>query len=108
MNRETPHEGFATTNRADVPVRNKVGLKVVSDIKEINLRKELFASDTFPEAMVVYMHEILHQFGGDASRQFRTAILAMDYRIMTEAGKIELYEKRWMNAEEDACPPHNG
>lgn len=100
VNKGTPHEGFATTYRADVPIRSKVGLKVVSNIKEINLRKELFYQDAFPEAMVVYMHEILHQFGGDASRQFRIAILAMDYRIMTDSGKLEIYEKRWLNADD--------
>ena len=98
VNKGTPNEGFARTNRTDSSVQNKVGLKVVSDIKEINLRKELFCQDAFPEAMVVYMHEILHQFGGDASRQFRTAILAMDYRIMTDSGKLEKYEKKWLNA----------
>lgn len=52
--------------------------------------------NAFPKAMVVYMHELLHQFGGDASRQFRAAILAMDHRILEEAEKLEDYEREWM------------
>lgn len=45
------------------------------------------------------MHELLHQFGGDASRQFRAAILAMDYRILEEAEKLEDYEREWMETD---------
>ena len=96
VNKETPDEGFARTVHADRSIRNSMGLKVVENIREICLRKELFCQNAFPEAMTVYMHELLHQFGGDASRQFRAAILAMDYRILEEAEKIEEYEREWM------------
>lgn len=47
--------------------------------------------------MTVYMHELLHQFGTDVSRQFRTAILAMDYRIMECGERLEIYEKEWLD-----------
>lgn len=96
VNDGTPDEGFARTCDVGVPVQNGMGLKVVHDIKEINLRKALFCKDAFPEAMTVYMHELLHQFGGDASRQFRAAILAMDYRIMQNFRKLEEYESMWI------------
>ena len=99
VNEGTPDEGFARTNDKEVPLRNKMGLKVINDITEINLRKALFCKDAFPETMVVYMHELLHQFGGDASRQFRAAILAMDYRIMQNSGKLEEYESVWKKLE---------
>ncbi|MDE7185883.1 MAG: hypothetical protein K2O40_15775 [Lachnospiraceae bacterium] len=95
VNRGTPNTGLARTEDGVVPARNGIGLKAVSEIREISLRKELFCCDAFPEAMVVYMHELLHQFGGDASRQFRTAILAMDYRIIKEARRLETYEREW-------------
>lgn len=95
VNKETPNEGFARSFRTDKTTKSSLGLKVVDDIKEINLRKELFCENAFPEAMAVYMHELLHQFGGDASGQFRAAILAMDYRILEKAEKIEDYEREW-------------
>ena len=56
-------------------------------------REELFRKDSFPQAMAVYMHELLHEFGADASMQFRIAILAMNYRIMECSEKLESYEK---------------
>lgn len=96
VNRGTPNNGFAKTKDSSVPARNGAGLKAVSEIRKISLRKELFCCDAFPEAMVVYMHELLHQFGGDASRQFRTAILSMNYRIMENMRKLETYEGEWV------------
>lgn len=99
VNEGTPDEGFARTNDTDAPLRNEMGLKVINDIKEVNLRKALFCRDAFPETLVVYMHELLHQFGGDASRQFRAAILAMDYRIMQNFRKLQEYESMWRKIE---------
>ena len=96
VNKETPNEGFARAFNADRSIKNKLGLKMVDDIEEISLRKELFCREAFPEAIVVYMHELLHQFGGDSSRQFRIAILAMDFRILEEAEKLEEYERKWV------------
>lgn len=98
-NERTPNEGFAMTERLAGAARNGMGLKVVSHITEINLRKRLFEKDAFPEAMTVYMHELLHQFGGDASRQFRAAIQAMNYRIMQNYAKLEEYECMWRKVE---------
>lgn len=97
VNKGTPNEGFAKTINANILIRNRIGLKVVNDIKEINLRKQLLDKSAFSKAMVVYMHELLHQFGGDASRQFRAAILAMNYRIMEKSTMLEEYEKEWKN-----------
>lgn len=99
FNREAPDEGFARTSNADRTIKNSLGLRTVAHIKEICLRKELFFRNAFPKAMVVYMHELLHQFGGDASRQFRAAILAMDHRILEEAEKLEDYEREWMETD---------
>lgn len=95
VNKETPNEGLARSFSTDKTAKSSLGLKVIDDIKEINLRKELFCKNAFPEAMAVYMHELLHQFGGDASGQFRAAILAMDYRILEKVEKIEDYEREW-------------
>lgn len=106
VNKGTPHEGFATTFSSAEPIRNALGLKVVSIIREINLREELFRKDSFPQAMAVYMHELLHQFGADASMQFRIAILAMNYRIMECSEKLESYEKKW--SEYMTSPPLRG
>lgn len=95
VNKETPDAGFARVSDSVTPVRNMLGLRVVHTITEINLRKELFCGQSFSQAMTVYMHELLHQFGTDVSRQFRAAILAMDYKIMERAERLEIYEREW-------------
>lgn len=95
VNSHAPNTGLANTWKAEQTCRNAMGLKVVSDVSAINLQKQLLSPAEFPQAMVVYMHELLHQFGGDASRQFHTAILAMDYRIIQKAVELEAYDTRW-------------
>ncbi|MDE7310011.1 MAG: hypothetical protein K2N87_00010 [Eubacterium sp.] len=95
INEETPHAGFASATKTDGSAKNVLGMKVVYHISEVNLREKLFRTNAFPQAMTVYMHELLHQYGADASRQFRTAILAMDYRIMEKGRELEAYEKEW-------------
>lgn len=43
--------------------------------------------------------ELLHQFGGDASRQFHIAVLAMDRRIIEKAKELEEYNVKWMQVD---------
>ncbi len=45
------------------------------------------------------MHELLHQFGGDASRQFHIAVLAMDRGIIEKAKELEEYNVKWMEVD---------
>lgn len=77
-------------------VRNSIGLKVTRRILSVQLQASLLGSDSeFGKAIAVYMHELMHQFGGDASIPFRNAILAMNLRLLQSAGKLEEYDKKW-------------
>lgn len=76
--------------------RNVLGLKVLRFISQISIRRRLLSRNEFPYAVVTYMHELLHQFGGDASRQFHIAVLAMDRRMIEKANKLEEYHVKWM------------
>ena len=62
---------------------------------------ELFAPDQFSEAVAVYMHELMHQFGGDGSEAFRKMITLMALQMLREAKQLEEYEKEWKAVEVD-------
>lgn len=96
INLQTPNEGLAETWRTTNVSRNVLGLKVVRSISQISIRKQLLSRHEFPYAVATYMHELLHQFGGDASRQFHIAILAMDRRMIEKAKELEEYNVKWM------------
>ncbi|MFR1061374.1 MAG: hypothetical protein ACLSEY_13265 [Enterocloster sp.] len=80
--------------------KNSFGLKVRQEIRTIQLRVELFAQDRFSEAVAVYMHELMHQFGGDGSEAFRKAITLMSLQMLRVA-QLEEYEKEWKAVEVD-------
>ena len=81
--------------------KNSFGLKVRQEIRTIQLRVELFAQDRFSEAVAVYMHELMHQFGGDGSEAFRKMITLMALQMLREAKQLEEYEKEWKAVEGD-------
>lgn len=99
VNPQAPNEGLAETWRTTTVGRNVLGLKVVRTISQISIRRQLLSRNEFPYAMVTYMHELLHQFGGDASRQFHIAVLAMDRRIIEKAKELEEYNVKWLQVD---------
>lgn len=77
-------------------IRNSIGIKVTRRILSVQLQESLFGSDSeFGNAIAVYMHELMHQFGGDASIPFRNAILAMNLRFMQRAETLGKYDEKW-------------
>lgn len=96
INPQAPNEGLADTWRTTNVRRNVLGLKVVRFISQISIRRRLLSRNEFLYAVVTYMHELLHQFGGDASRQFHIAVLAMDRRMIEKAKELEEYHVKWM------------
>lgn len=69
--------------------------KVVYRIENIHLQYFLFNKDWFGMACTSYMHELLHEFGGDSSQQFHDALNLMGLRIMYNKDTIDKYEEKW-------------
>lgn len=91
----SPQSGEAVTYKLKGGEKNSYGLTVRSDIHEISLKEELFKKGGFPYAFVVYMHELLHQFGGDSSIQFRKALLTMNEIIIRSRDVLDQYRDEW-------------
>ena len=88
-------QGIANTVKAQNAEKNKLGMKVKREIRNICLRKSLFKKKGFADAFTTYIHELLHQYGGDASVDFRKVLLIMNTRLI-EAGDItDRYRKEW-------------
>ena len=96
ISEESPNNGLAKSTTLVGAARNGIGLEVVSHVTEVCIRKELLDRDSFADAVPVYIHELMHQFGGEASGQFRIAIQALSYRIMQSFEKLESYEQEWL------------
>ena len=49
----------------------------------------------FGDALAVYLHELLHQYGGDCSRQFNRALMIMNIKMLEIGDGLEMYEQSW-------------
>ena len=96
---EVPIAGKAKSVRETKRIENKIGLRVVERITTIYIREDILHEDCFSEALVVYLHELLHQFGGEGSIQFKKALLAMNQVIMEHLEPIKEYEEIWRKVE---------
>lgn len=95
LNPEAAIEGYAITTKTDRAYTNQIGLRIERKISNVYLKKYLFDKNNFSEALSVYMHELLHQYGGDSSLQFHKALLLMNRKILENSEKIDEFEKRW-------------
>ena len=95
LNPETPIEGCAVTKKIKGKRQQQSGFKAAREISKVYLQKYLFHEENFGEAFSVYAHELLHQYGGEASLQFHKALLEMNKRIIENSEKLDKYELRW-------------
>lgn len=95
VNKNTAAAGKARTHKTQSNIRNLLGVKVASDIKEIYLAKEILDSDNLYSALPVYMHELLHQFGGDSSETFHSMLFEMNRIILENRKEISKYARKW-------------
>lgn len=95
VNKSTAALGEAYTHKTDRNIKNSLGVKVVSDISVIYLAKEALDSSSFYSALPIYIHELLHQFGGDSSTAFHSMLFEMNRVILENRRKISEYAKQW-------------
>ena len=95
VNKSTAALGEAYTHKTDKNIRNSLGVKISSEISEIYLAKEILDNSSFYSALPVYIHELLHQFGGDSSTAFHSMLLEMNRIILENRREISEYAKQW-------------
>lgn len=74
---------------------NVYGMRPKYNPQFITVQKSVLSKGGFPRAIVVYMHELLHQYGDDVSMQFRQALLYMNQIILHNLDKLAVYQEEW-------------
>ena len=74
---------------------NVYGMRPKYNPQFITVQKSVLSKGEFPRAIVVYMHELLHQYGDDVSMQFRQALLYMNQIILHNLDKLAVYQEEW-------------
>lgn len=95
VNKSTSALGEAYTHKTDRNIRNSLGVKVASDISEIYLAKETLDNSSFYSTLPIYIHELLHQFGGDSSTAFHSMLFEMNRIILENRRELSEYAKQW-------------
>ena len=70
-----------------------------SKVVEVAMYDKVLAEAPFGGALAVYCHELLHQYGSDASPSFRGALLDLARRVLERHKDLEPFERRWHEAE---------
>lgn len=99
LNKEAPILGKAHSQKEDARVINNYGHVVKTRVSSIYLQSHILKQDMFSEALVVYLHELLHQFGGDSSRQFKEVLVQMNQIIVDNLIEINMFDKVWKAVE---------
>lgn len=99
LNKEAPILGKAHSQKETIKVTNKYGHIVKRKISSVYLQSYILKQDMFTEALTVYLHELLHQFGGDSSLQFKMALIQMNKIIVDNMTEIKAFEKEWREVE---------
>jgi hypothetical protein len=98
VNKEYMSRGTAHNRSVDTDKRNKKGLRVKNCTDKINIAREIIDGDSLAEAVPVYIHELLHQFGGDSSPNFHKALVYMNEIMLEKGQEILRYEDKWKSA----------
>ncbi|MDD3140263.1 MAG: hypothetical protein PHX08_14975 [Lachnospiraceae bacterium] len=95
ISENAPVKGLAQIRKTYRNMKNEMGVRVQYDISFISLRDYIFQKDKFEEAVSTYMHELLHQFGGDSSMRFRKMLLEMNSIILEETESFDQFRTEW-------------
>jgi hypothetical protein len=94
--KKTGANGRVLVNKVQKKTVNPAGLRVIYEFAYVELDEKLFCEkNSFAKAFTVYMHELLHQFGGDSSKQFHNAILELNRRCMNSYLLIQEQSQIW-------------
>ena len=95
INKNTVALGEAYTHKIRSNAKNSFGVRVASEINEIYLAKEALDNGSFYSALPIYVHELLHQFGGDSSEVFHSMLFEMNRIILENRKELSKYADKW-------------
>lgn len=99
INEKTQVLGEAHMQTNDKHQANIYGMKPKYNPQFITIQKSVLHTGSFPRAIAVYMHELLHQYGDDVSMHFRKALLYMNQLILHNLDELIIYQKEWDSLE---------
>ncbi len=95
LNAKSPLAGKADSYKEKDMYYNSIGLRVVLRIRRVYLLDRYIEEDSLVTVLPVYIHELLHQYGGDSSVQFRRALIKMNEIIAENRKEILGFESEW-------------
>ena len=95
LNAKSPLAGKAECHKETGKYYNSFGLKVESRIRTVYVLKNYIDGDSLGAVLPIYIHELLHQYGGDSSVQFRRALIRMNEIIAEKRKEILSFESKW-------------
>lgn len=93
-NPKNPVSGYTKIKKKNGK-RNCYKLKKVQCAECVYIQSHFLQKESFGCALAVYSHELLHQYGGDQSMQFRKALLLMNKKFMENTELLSAFEKEW-------------
>lgn len=95
INDNAPIAGESIGRRSELRTVNAFGLRVLTDVQIVKMKGRLLRHDHFAEALSTYLHELLHQFGGDRHPQFHYALILMCRRLLDLREILEKEKGKW-------------
>ena len=77
-------------------ILNGRGLAIRYEISEIYLKRSVFSSNSYYDALSTYLHEMCHVFGGDSSNAFSQSLTFSMEILLINSIIIEDYRQKWM------------
>ena len=95
VNESASAEGLAHLTKEINKKKNAYGLIPRYQVENVYITRKLLNGGDFGTTLSVYLHELLHQYGGDSSRQFHNAIILMDQRLLHVSDALQPYAETW-------------
>lgn len=94
-NNSASYHGMAVLQKRKGKNINCHGLNLKNTVCQVYLKKTVFRSGGFYDALSTYIHELCHSFGGDASQSFSLALTYSIEILMKNHAVLENYKNKW-------------
>lgn len=95
QNDNASYHGMAKIYKKSKIEYNNRGIAIRYRVAEIYLKRTIFKSDKYYDALSTYVHELCHTFGGDTSNAFSFGItLAMEI-LLSNYEVVESFRQKW-------------
>lgn len=104
-NESASYHGMANVSPRVKPILNDRGLVIRYEVSEIYLKKSVFSSNSYYDALATYLHEMCHAFGGNSSNAFSQSLTFAMEILLINSKIIEDYRQQWIRNFKDASEP---